>query len=61
MAETPFFKYLFKRKPSVQVALTKVDAELRRMLESEPGIEIVDESVADTWFKEPKNGVVPSA
>jgi hypothetical protein len=61
MAETPFFKYLFRRKPDVQVALTKVDAELRDFLESEAGIEIVDESVADTWFKEAKNGVVPSA
>jgi hypothetical protein len=50
-AEIPFFKYLFKRKPDVSAGLSKLDAELRRVLESETTIEIVDESVADTWFK----------
>jgi len=51
-AEVPFFKYLFKRKPDVSAGLSKLHEELRRVLESETTIEIVDESVADTWFND---------
>ena len=50
----PFFKYLLKRKPDVDIGLGKLDEELRGILESESGIEIVDESVADTWFERPE-------
>ena len=53
-AEVPFFKYLLKRKPDVDIGLGKLDEELRGILESESGIEVVDESVADTWFERPE-------
>jgi hypothetical protein len=51
MAEVPFFKYLFRRKPNVSEGLAKFDSELRAILEAEPCIQLVDDSVADRWFQ----------
>jgi len=56
MAEVPFFKYLFRRKQSVSEGLTKLDAQLRTILEAEPEIRLVDESAANNWFREHGRG-----
>lgn len=50
VVEIPFFKYLFRAKPDVREALERLARQLRTTLESEPAIEIVDETVANTWF-----------
>jgi len=52
MAETPFLKYVFKRKPDTAPALARLEDELKAFLESEPTIELVDASVADRWFED---------
>lgn len=49
-AEIPFFRYLFRKKPDVSADLEKLRNELLSILESEPGVTIVDESTADAWF-----------
>ena len=49
-AERPIFKYLFRRKPEMREGLARLDAQLRSVLQAEPAIEIVNESVANTWF-----------
>jgi hypothetical protein len=62
MAEMPPFKYLLRRKPDMQEGLARFDAQLRSTLESEPAIQIVDDSVANTWFADlPKVSAVPHA
>jgi hypothetical protein len=50
MAEVPFFRYLLRPKPNVQPGLQQLDSELRRILETAEGIEIVEDSTADKWF-----------
>ena len=55
-AEIPFFRYLFKRKPDATTGLAKLDAELHLLLQSEPRIQVVDESAANNWFKERASG-----
>jgi len=54
VAEVPFFKYLFRRKPDVSAGLTKLDSELRAVLRAEARIQLVDASVSDNWFPEHK-------
>lgn len=61
-AEIPFFKYLLRAKPDAREALARLDTQLRATLESEPAIEIVDESVVDTWFADlPRKSEAPEA
>ena len=52
MAEVPFFRYLFKKKPDPLPGLEKIEAELEHVLTSDPRVEIVDDEVANTWFED---------
>ena len=56
-AEVPFFKYVLRTKPETQAGLEKLDEQLRGILEAEPRIEIVDETVTNTWFEPPASNV----
>jgi hypothetical protein len=60
VAEVPFLRYLLMPKPDTQLGLQKLDAELRDILESEPNIQIVDDSVAGTWHEGAHNDDSPS-
>jgi hypothetical protein len=60
MAEIPFFKYLFKTKPDINAGLKKLDSDLRRILESDKSIVVVDAGVADTWNERVHNDTSPS-
>ena len=55
MAEVPFFKYLFKKKPDPQSGLEKIGAELKDILASDPRVELVDEEVSNNWFDQFKS------
>jgi hypothetical protein len=50
MAEVPFFKYLFKKKPDPRPGLDKIGAELKAILDSDPRVEVVDDELSNTWF-----------
>lgn len=50
MAEVPFFRYLFKKKPDPRPGLDKIKAELKEILDSDPRVEVVDDEVSNTWF-----------
>jgi len=60
VAEIPFFRYLLRHKPDVAPGLAKLDFQLRAFLEAEPGIRLLDASVANSWLSEDKNGALQS-
>ena len=53
-AEIPFLKYAFRRKPDVSAGLSKLDTDLRGLLQSEVTIQLLDPSVSGRWFEERK-------
>ena len=50
MAEIPFFRYLFRKKPDINPGLDKLSNELKEILASEPAITVVDDEVSNSWF-----------
>jgi hypothetical protein len=42
MAERPFFRYLFRRKPSMTEGLSRLGSQLHSILEAEASIQLVD-------------------
>lgn len=49
-AERPFFKYLFRKRPSMTEGLIMLASQFHEVLRSESSIQLVDGSIADTWF-----------
>ena len=51
MAEVPFFRYLFKKKPVPRPGLDKIQSELKEILESDSRVEVVDDEVSNSWLE----------
>ena len=49
-AVRPFFQYLSPPKPDMTGGLNQLGAQLHDTLTAEPGIQLVDEAMANTWF-----------
>ncbi|MEM7433428.1 MAG: hypothetical protein AAF351_16005 [Pseudomonadota bacterium] len=60
-AERPFWKYLFRRKPAVSAAFTKLNQQLNTVLENSADIELLSEETVDEILDTFRYDEVPQA